>query len=338
MKKILSILIIGFLIGCSVSVQGFSKKSTDTDGESQLFLRNSFRFLMFDGRIRTYQLHIPPTYDGTEPVPVVIALHGHTGGWPELKIGAKLDQKADEEGFIVVYPTGHLAPPLLRFLLFINTFMPTLHLWGHIWNCWDYCDIDDVGFIRELINRLESKLNINSSRIYITGMSGGGLMTYRLGADLSDIVAAIAPVAGSIGGIWYTESIPYVIPEPAYPLPVIVFHGLQDINLPYEGGWVNGSIGLWNTKIQVAIHTYFLSVNESISFWVTHNNCTPEPEVIEGGNVIKTTYVDGDSDSEVVLYTVKDGAHEWFGSPLFPDRNISINNLMWEFFENHPRK
>ncbi len=341
MKKILSMVLVGILVvsgfGVGASYVQKSPKATDTDVESQIILRNSFRFMIFDGRIRTYQLHIPPAYDGTQPVPLVIALHGHTGGWPELKIGAKLDQKADEEGFIVVYPNGHLAPPLLRFLLFINTLMPTLHLWGHIWNCWDYCNIDDVGFIRALINRLESKLNINSSRIYITGMSGGGMMTYRLGADLSDIVAAIAPVAGSIGGIWYTESNLYVIPEPAYPMPIIVFHGLQDRNLPYEGGWVNGTIRAWNTKIKMDITTFFLSVDESISFWVNHNNCNPEPEVNESGNVIKTTYVDGDSDSEVVLYTVKDGGHEWFGSPLFPDRNISINNLMWEFFEQHPK-
>ena len=336
MKQTISILIIGLLIICSFGVKSLSMQITD--GKSQITLRNYFRFMMFDGRIRTYQLHIPPAYDSTEPVPVVIALHGHTGGWPELKIGAKLDQKADEEGFIVVYPTGHLAPPLLRFLLFINTLMPTLHLWGHIWNCWDYCDIDDVGFIRALINNLVSTLNINSSRIYITGMSGGGLMTYRLGADLSDIVAAIAPVAGSIGGIWYTESSLYVIPEPAHPVPVIIFHGLQDRNLPYEGGWVNGTLRFFNTNIKKDINTYFLSVNESVSFWVEHNNCNPEPEVNEIGNVVKTMYMNGDNDSEVVLYTVKDGGHEWFGSPLFPDRNISINNLMWEFFEQHPKQ
>ena len=342
MKKIVSIIIIGLFIGSSVSVQGFSKKITDTNVESQIILRNSFRFMMFDGRIRTYMLHIPPAYDGTEPVPVVIALHGHTGGWPELKIGTKLDQKADDEGVIVVYPTGHLAPLFLRFLLFINTLMPTFHLWGHIWNCWDYCDIDDVGFIRVLINHLDSKLNINSSRIYITGMSGGGMMTYRLGADLSDIVAAIAPVAGSIGGIWYTESSLYVIPKPAHPMPVIVFHGLQDRNLPYNGGWVNGTIGLWNTNIKVDINTYFLSVDESISFWVEHNNCnsTPETNTSESGNIIKQTYVNDTIGSEVVLYTVVNGGHEWFGGPeaFWPTCEISTTDIMWEFFESHPKQ
>jgi len=342
MKKILSILIITLLIICSFGVQGFSKKITNTDVESKKTLRNSFHFMMFDGRIRSYLLHIPSSYDGSNPVPVVIALHGHPGGWFDLKVSTDLDKKSDEEGFIVVYPTGHLAPLLERFLFFINTLLPTFHLLGHIWNCWDYCDIDDVGFIRALINHLDSTLNINSSRIYITGISGGGLMAYRLGSDLSDIVAAIAPIAGAIGGIWYTESTLYVIPKPTHPMSVIVFHGLQDRNLPYEGGWVNGTLRLWNTNIKVDINTNFLSVNESVSFWVEHNNCNPIPkiETSPSGNIITQTYANGTNGSEVVLYTVVNGGHEWFGGPeaFWPPCEISATDLMWEFFEQHPKQ
>jgi len=345
MKKTITLLVIGILVvsglGAGASYVQKSPKPTDTNVESQITLRNSLRFMIFDGHIRIYQLHIPPKYDGTEPVPVVIGLHGHTGGWPDLKVATKLDKKADEEGFIVVYPAGHLAPLLGRIILFFNTFMPTLHLLGHLWNCWDYCDIDDVGFIRALISRLKSKLNIDSSRIYITGISGGGMMTYRLGADLSDIVAAIAPVAGSIGGIWYTESTLYVIPEPAHPVSVIVFHGLLDRNLPYNGGWVNGTLRLFNTKIKVIVNTYFLSVDKSVSFWVEYNNCntTPEIETSESGNIIKQTYANGTDGSEVVLYTVVNGGHEWFGGPeaFWPPCEISATDLIWEFFEQHPK-
>ncbi len=338
MKKIVSSLIIILLIVCSFGVKSFSIQITDA--KSQITRSNYFRFMIFDGRIRLYQIHIPPSYDGTESVPVVIALHGHTGCWLEVKACTDFDKKADEEGFIVVYPNGHLAPLLERILLFFNTLMPTLHFWGHIWNCWDYCDIDDVGFIRALINHLDSTLNIDSSRVYITGISGGGLMTYRLGSDLSDIVAAIAPVAGSIGGIWYTESTFYVIPEPAHPVSVIVFHGLLDRNLPYNGGWVNGTLRLFNTKIKLIVNIYFLSVDESVSFWVEHNNCNPIPEIeiSESGNIIKQTYVNGTGGSEVVLYTVVNGGHEWFGSRFFPPCEISATDLMWEFFEQHPKQ
>jgi polyhydroxybutyrate depolymerase len=336
MKKILSIIIIGFLIFCSFGVQGFSKFNDDTI--TQFSTGDHFRYLMFDGRIRSYQIHIPPLYDGIDPVPVVIVLHGHPSWCMDPKFFTGLDKKSDEEGFIVVYPNGHLAPPLERIIIFFNTLFPTARLW----NCWDYCDIDDVGFIRALINHLDTKLNINSSRIYITGISGGGMMTYRLGSDLSDIVAAIAPVAGSIGGIWYTESSLYVIPETTHPLPVIVFHGLKDRNLPYDGGWVNGTWRLWNTNIQLIVNTYFLSVIESVYFWVEHNNCStiPEIETSPSGNIIKRTYANGTDRSEVVLYTVLSGGHEWFGGPeaFWPPCEISATDLMWEFFEAHPKQ
>ena len=334
MKKILSIIVIGILIFCSFGVQGFSKKITDTDVESKIILHNSFHFMLFDGNIRSYQLHIPPAYDGSEPVPIVIVLHGHPGWCLDPPFFTGLNKKSDEEGFIVVYPNGHKVPGLLGIIFFLETLV-----WPRLWNCWDYCDVDDVGFIRALINHLDSTLNIDTSKVYITGISGGGMMTYRLGADLSDIVAAVAPVAGSIGGIWYTQSTVFV-PEPNHPVSVIVFHGLQDRNLPYYGGWVNGSIRLWNTNIKVNINTYFLSVDESISFWVEHNNCNPIPkiETSESGNIIKQTYANGTNGSEVVLYIVVNGGHEWFGSSYFPTCEISATDLMWEFFEAHPKQ
>ena len=331
MKKIISIITITLLIICSFGVQGFSKQ--DEDLKKQITPGDSFRFMIHDFRIRTYRMHIPPCYTDDEPLPVILVLHGHPSNSKMMQLAVELDEKADEEGFIVVYPDGEKAPcPLFMFALLM------LRQRGCWWNAWDYNMInrvDDVDFIRELINRLQENININSSRIYITGISGGALMTYRLGVELSDIVAAIAPVAGTVGGIWFNwpkDSTPYIIPEPSNPVPTVIFHGLEDRNVPYEGGWIGGNLGPFSFS------AYYLSVNESVSFWVDQNNCNPEPEINESGNIIKTTYVGGDSDSEVVLYTVKDGGHEWFGSPYFPDRGISINDLMWEFFEQHPKQ
>jgi len=291
-----------------------------------------FRFMIHDFRLRTYRMHIPSCYTGDEPLPIILVLHGHPSNSKMMQLGVELDEKADEEGFIVVYPDGEKAPcPLFMFALLM---MLQRGCW---WNAWDYNKInrvDDVDFIRELINKLQENININTSRIYITGISGGALMTYRLGAELSDIVAAIAPVAGTVGGIWFNQpndSAPYIIPEPSNPVPTVIFHGLEDRNVPYEGGWIEGKLG------PIPFSVYYLSVNESVSFWVDHNNCNPEPEVNVSGNIIKTTYADGDDDSEVVLYTVIDGGHEWFGSSFFPDRHFSINDNMWDFFEKHPK-
>ena len=331
MKKILSILIIILLFICSFSVQVSSKQ--DEDLKTKIKPGNYFRFMIHDFRIRTYRMHIPPCYNGDNPLPVILVLHGHPSNSKMMQLAVELDEKADKEEFIVVYPDGEKAP----FPNFILALL-ILHQRGCWWNAWDYNKInrvDDVDFIRELISKLQENININSSRIYITGISGGALMTYRLGAELSDIVAAIAPVAGTVGGIWFNrpkDSIPYIIPDPSNPLSVIVFHGIEDRNVPYKGGWVEGKIGPFPFSV------YYLSVDESVSFWVDKNNCNPEPEVNESGNVIKTTYKQGDKNTEVVLYTVKDGGHEWFGSPYFPDRNFSINDNMWEFFETHPKQ
>ena len=112
-----------------------------------------------------------------------------------------MNAEADEEGFIVVYPNGHTY--WRDFTILQLSLMNLIYFgrWGYFWNCWDFDNVDDVGFIRTLIEKLQTTLVINSSRIYITGLSWGAIMTYRLGAELSDIVAAIAPVAGSIGGV-----------------------------------------------------------------------------------------------------------------------------------------
>jgi len=171
-----------------------------------------------DGRNRTYILHIPPSYNKEQSVPLVIVLHGGGGNSKNIGKTIMMDELADEEGFIVVYPdgTGRL-----------NNYLLT-------WNA-GYCcgyslenNIDDVGFIRKLIEKLQIEYNINSSRIYVTGMSNGGMIAYRLGSELSDIIAAIAPVCGSIGGKADENSSLWVIPDSRYPVSVIAFNGMKD--------------------------------------------------------------------------------------------------------------
>ncbi len=333
-RKCLATIIVLLFLGSSfISVSAGVSYEKENQIMKQSFTSGDyFRFILHDFRIRTYRMHIPPCYTGDDPLPLVLILHGHPSNSKMMQLATELNEKADEEGFIAVYPDGEI-PPFPIFLLALMNGMR-----GCWWNAWDYNNynkVDDVDYIRELIKKIQENININPLRIYITGISGGALMTYRLGAELSDIVAAIAPVAGSIGGCWKAwleQSGQYIIPEPSNPLSVIIFHGLKDQNVPYYGGWVNGTIG------PLSLSTKYLSVNESTLFWVAHNNCNPKPEIDQSGNVIKTAYVNGDSDSEVVLYTVKDGAHEWFGSPYFPDRGISINDIMWEFFEQHPKQ
>jgi polyhydroxybutyrate depolymerase len=264
-------------------------------------------------------------------MPLVVVLHGFPDNAVHIQsIG--MNAVADDEGFIVVYPNGHtywrdstiLQLSLMNLIYFGR--------WGYFYNCWDLDNVDDVGFIRTVIEKLQSTLVIDSSRIYIAGLSWGAHTTYRLGAELCDILAAIAPVAGSIGGRWKEDSSLYIIPEPDYPLPVIVFHGMNDSAVNYNGG----------LDFQGGYPWYF-SVNESVAFWVEHNQCNPTPqiEISESGNIIKKTYANGSQGTEVVLYSVVDGVHGWFGGTDWPydyPCEISCNKLIWEFFEAHPKQ
>lgn len=329
MKKIIGIIIVMLLIGTAIPVYStMNIIDSDVTIKSTPYWGDHLRFMFFDMHIRSYMIHMPSSYDGSNPIPLVFALHGITGNSNNFRSYTGLNEKADEEGFIVVYPNGGTD---ISFLFTCLMYYGIRGFPGFYWNSWDSYDFDDVGFIRVLIDTIQSEYKINESRVYVTGFSNGGYMTYRLGAELSDILAAIAPVGGSIGGVWDwwngVESPLYIIPEPENPLPVIVFHGMKDNSVPYDGAKNPKTDGIFQ-----------YSVNESVSFWVEHNNCNPLPEIVvsESGNIITRSYSNGDGGTEVVLYTIVDGGHVWFGSKYSPCE-ISCNDLMWKFFESHPK-
>jgi polyhydroxybutyrate depolymerase len=288
---------------------------------NQPTLGDSRGSLIFESRTRTYILHLPPKYDGKSALPLVIFLHGGGGSAQGAASTYGLSAKADKEDFIVVYPdgTGLLGD---RGLTWNN---------GH---CCGYArdnNINDVGFIKALIEKLQKELKIDPKRIYATGHSNGGMMSYRLGAELSDILAAIAPVAGSIGGIAASGVPLYVIPQPKQPISVIAFHGKQDENVKYDGGHGSNTSG---TRIDI-------SVAESIAFWVKANQCqaTPTTEMSASQNIIKETYLSCANGTEVILYSIANGGHAWPGSNRGdrPTQEISATDLLWDFFKAYPK-
>jgi polyhydroxybutyrate depolymerase len=302
------------------------------------------KFLIVDGWIRSYRFHLPQSYNGEKPVPLVLALHGWPSNSYRMRWACKLDEKSEEEGFIVVYPNGHIILSYIP-MSFKNYLNDIKAPWELGWNFWDQDPnpADDVRYIESLIDYFLNHFNINESRVYVTGISGGACMSYRLGAELTSKIAAIAAVAGTIGGVWDVpepdDSIPpYVIPEPSAPLPVIVFHGTADEAVYYDGGWRHANEKIRIHPYGLSSWIYIISVNESISFWVDHNNCEPIPTIEYSYNntVIKETYSNGDNDSEVVLYTIVNGEHVWFGSNNEPPSHSFLNDKLWEFFENHP--
>lgn len=284
-------------------------------------IRKTFEY---DGIERTYLIHIPKTYDETIPTPLVFVLHGGGGNAKNIKETTNFSQKADEEGFIVVYPdgTGKLKRKLLT------------------WNggfCCGYAldnNIDDVGYIRALIDHLSETYTIDPTMIYATGLSNGGVMTYRIGAELSDLFAAIAPVAAQIGGQATIQEKIWRIPEPENPISVMIFNGMNDSRVPYDGGTSNRT------------HVYsWMSTNESVSFWVEQNQCSsfPERNVSNSGNIIIDTYHGGKNKTEVSLVTIVNGNHSWPGGQkgyedgAEPTKEISATDMMWEFFQTHPK-
>jgi len=324
MKKIISIVLIGILILGGLGAGAVSEKERNSTSPGDYF-----QLMLFDGHLRSYRIHIPPGYDGENPVPLVLMLHGAGTACNSYitQLLYNLNSKADEEGFIIVYPNGER---MHRWHMF-NVPFPLFELWelmtwSRTWNFWDYNTVDDVGFIHNLITNLQSSLNINPSKIYVTGHSGGAMMAHRLGTELTEI-AAIAPVSGSIGGKWI-KGYEYTIPDPLNPLPVIIIHGVKDEAVPYNGGWVNLTY-LFRTS-----PSYMKSVNESIAFWVYHNQCDPEPLITTSstGRVEIRTYENGTDGAEVVLYSYLDGDHGWN-----PTGELSVNDIIWDFFEKHPK-
>lgn len=270
---------------------------------------DSERTLTVAGLERSYVLHIPPTYDPSRPAPLVLAFHGITLDAYEMIRISGLNAQSDAAGFIVAYPNAYGEQKS--------------------WNGGHCCgeaardNTDDVGFVRALIEELDTYLNLDRGRIYATGFSNGANLTYRLGCEMADQLAAIAPVSATQA----REDMEAC--RPSRPLPVLHFHGTDDEPNPYNGGVTPGG-------------AQFISVSDQIAFWVSANGCPAAPQRSESGSVIHDVYAHCRGGAAVELYTVTGGKHAWPGGEAVslrmgqPTMEISATSLMWEFFLAHP--
>ena len=280
---------------------------------------DSQRSVQVGNATRTYLVHIPPKYDPKQPTPVVLVYHGAFTNAPITVVFSGLNHKADTAGFIAVYPNG----TGVGSSLFWNA-GPTHFKLG------DRPIPDDVAFTAKLLDDLESVANVDKKRVFATGISNGGMMCYRLAAELSDRIAAIAPIAG-------TTLI--ADPKPKRPVSVIHFHGLADKIVTFEGPDAN-------TAKMMA----YKSVDDTIKLWVKVDGCHEKPKdetklpdkVHDGTTVTRTVYGPGKDGAEVVLYVIAGGGHTWPGGKIKVEflgtttGNLSANDTMWEFFEKHP--
>ena len=300
-------------------------KQLDTHRNGKLTAGDHMRTLRVGELERRYRVYIPKKCDASKATPVIVVFHGG-GGNPESMIRLTgMNTKADEAGFLVVYPfgTGKLANTLLTF---------------NGGECCGYAmdnKVDDVGFIRELLDDLAKVAKVDVDRVFATGLSNGGIMAHYLASELSDRIAAIAPVGGPL----MQEA-----PHNKRPVPVMHFHGTADAFAPFQGGFGKGFLGRNGI-------TKFRSVDHTIQNWVKANGCTTEPEIeplpdnaADGMKVTRKTWGGGKAGSEVVLIEIEGGGHTWPGKkPIVSllgesTMDISANDLMWEFFQKHPRK
>ena len=277
------------------------------------------RSLRVDGRTRSYLVHLPTGYDPAQKTPVVLIFHGAYTNATVMVNFSGLNVKSDAAGFIAAYPNGL---GIGDGMLFFNAWSPPSK----------DGPADDVAFTAAVIDDLSTVANVDSKRVFATGMSNGGMMCYRLAAELSDRIAAIAPVSGTV-----------CIPDahPKRPVPVAHFHGTADDIVPFAG-----SPGKRTPKF-----LKFKSVDGSVKMWADLDGCPIQAKVTElpdtahdGTQVEKKVYGPGKDGAEVVLYSISGAGHTWPGKPSplkmlgSSTLNISANDLMWDFFCQHPMK
>jgi polyhydroxybutyrate depolymerase len=211
---------------------------------------------------------------------------------------------ADTAGFILVHPDGTLDGSA------------TSH-----WNVGGWTvgsTVDDVGFTNLMIEEISANYNVNANRIYSTGMSNGGYMSFLLACQLSDRIAAIASVTGSMTPQTYTAC------NPSHPTPVLQIHGTADGTVPYEGS-----------------PTWSYGIEDVLSYWVTYNNCNTTPTITsmpdintgDGSNVDYFVYDGGDNGVTTEHFKVYGGDHDWPGVWGNMDINASIE--VWKFFSKY---
>ena len=275
------------------------------------------RKLVVDGRSRNYLVHVPPQYDPQRPTPVVIALHGGGVNAAFTVATSGLNRKADQDGFVVVYPEGTGFGPFLTW----NA--------GGVTGWFGAAQPNDVRFLRSMLDDLECRVNLDARRVYATGLSNGGMMCYRLAAEMSDRIAAIAPIAG-------TQARDFPLPERA--VSIVHFHGTRDNFVPPNG-----------PDATIPSFLTFKSVAETLQIWSAHNGCPlqptmePLPDLVKDGTTVqRQTYAPGRAGSEVVYYRIEGGGHTWpgeFSILSLAGRityDIRANDVMWEFFQQHP--
>lgn len=271
-----------------------------------------------DGRERSYVVHVPTGYDPNQSYPALLMLHGGGGTSEIMARSSGMSNVGDTNGFLVIYPQGAAR----------DGGQPDLPTWN-AGGCCAYAmreNIDDVGFMREVVAKVASSYSVDQSRVFVAGMSSGAMMAQRLACEASDVFAGAASVAGSL----------LVEPcAPSRPIPLLMINGTADQSVPYQGG-LGSTLATQNIS--------FPPVEQLLSDWAARNRCLGEPEtntvaplVADGVTIDQIAYAG--CAAPVVLYRLDGAAHSWPGGEAarvqesaVPTQAFDASDAIWAFF------
>jgi polyhydroxybutyrate depolymerase len=273
---------------------------------------------------------------GAEPAPVVLVLHGGGGSASQVwrgDDGRSWQRLADEHGLVLLLPEGRA-----------DSGNPDNHHWNDCRNRvvepGAASAADDVGFLRGVLAWAVDRWPVDRDRVYVTGASNGGMMSFRMAVEAGNLIAAAAPIIANVPE-------PSECREPTRPIPMLIMNGTEDPLMPYQGGCVvsprceRGAV---------------LSTDESVDLWVDVDRTGSDPvcvdlpdlDPLDGSTVTVCTWSGGTAGSEVVLYRIDGGGHAvpgpdpipwWYELIVGPkNHDIDAPEEIWTFFERHSRR
>jgi polyhydroxybutyrate depolymerase len=267
---------------------------------------------------RDYFEHLPAQHQSSPPL--ILILHGGDSNATSTETNSGFDALGDQQGFVAVYPDGYKKS------------------WadGRGKVPADQAGIDDVAFLVAVIAEVQSRDGTDPKRTFLTGISNGGFMDLTFACQRSDLVAAVAPNAGSMG----TSVAPTC--TPSRPLSVMNIHGTADPVVPYDGGQMTGQGGV----------TTIISSQQVLTSWAAWNRCAaigttqPQPQTVQDGTSLTITRASGcPIGISVELWTVVGGGHTWPGGQQYlpiaaigpVSHQFSAPSAIWQFFASHGR-
>ncbi len=254
---------------------------------------------------RRYIVHVPTGYVADKPTPLVLSLHGSGSTAAQQMALTGIATSSDKHGFVVIAPqavAGQWQLPAYNGTTAVTA---------------------ESEYLRTVISEVDRKVCLDHSRQYASGMSMGSIMTFVLACAKEQTFAAF----GGVGATFYR---PVCGQSP--PAPLIYFHGSRDTVVPIEGGDVRG-FG-------------FSPVQQTMADWAAHNRCAPTPTRTQIGEATRFLWSGCAANADVDYYRVAGAGHTWPGGPLDvanlieptlgkTTRDVSANDLMWQFFSRY---